>query len=720
MFLCHDNENYNVPLMPRGESYRTGRPTPSSGKPSIKASMTTTTTTPKGEGVGRLLMMSRVVWDHVVPVLVPRPARRVDGGGGWHHPPTTRGDCVAVMRVAEAMFPLVPRACHAVLGTLWWRRLSSYFALDCAADAGGADGERGRCASWLLLRRHGEAAGGGRGGGGRNEEREARLVDGGEEAERSGRRMWWEDCGIKWLGGAGDLENDNDFMVRDLVYDTEVEDTSTLLCCVCKEGHLDVAKWIITRFGVKEWELGKPIIAALKGGHLGVAQWLAWRFDMRLASRVLSYGYQFAGQSRNLEVMKWCDDVFALTEEDADYKGLLSGESTAEEQIEGCKWFSNKFPEWKLDTESTQVYHQKTLRWLIESGLVMPDTNFCLWCAYNSICDANLIEWLIDSFNVPLPECFYDVFQNQKDSVEVVKVMIQRANTVSVIDNSIMNALSVGNFAVADWLEDTYHLTQTGGVKSLTLSCATHYTEGPEALKWFLDRVPHVELIEQHEVTESILECLKLDNIRGALYLLETFHLPHDTNTATMWKEVLGCLPRSDLASAQKMAALGQFSQSEVAESLQAELECSSSKVVKWLIESFNLTRDQVTQNNNQILYVLIIASRASCAEWIITKFHVTFHEVMDMVKKRYNSWHSVSLRTWRMLLRQFPEITADVVRDTESFLYIVAASPLNIEFSVSKLGLTKREMVRFYKTARTVGTETPLWFAITKRDACL
>ncbi|KAH3762628.1 hypothetical protein Pelo_5526 [Pelomyxa schiedti] len=629
---------------------------------SHRLAMTTsmTTTTPKGEGVGRLLMMSRVVWDHVVPVLVPRPARRVDGRGGWHHPPTTRGDCVAVMRVAEAMFPLVPRACHAVLGTLWWRRRSSYFALECAADAGGADGERGRCASWLLLNKNGGAGGGagrvGRGGGGRNEEREAvgvlwglcvgghlaaaqRLVDGprccDSPDEKRERRVWWEDCGIKWLGGAGDLKNDNDFMVRDLVYDNEVEDTSTLLCCVCKAGHLDVAKWIITRFGVKEWELCQPFVAALEGGHLGVAQWLAWRFDMRLASSVL-YGSNFTVYCGNLEVMKWCDDVFHMTDPEAGYRGLLEGDSTTEEKIEGCNWVSNKFPEWKLGTEYIQVDNQQTLRWLIESGLVRPDAttkvftkNFCLLCAYRHICDANLIEWLIDSFNVPLPECFDDVFQNQKDSVEVVKVMIQRAKSLppKEIENSIMKALSVGNFAVADWLDHTYHLTQTGGI---TLSCATQYTEGPEALKWIFDRVPHVELIEQHEVTEAILECLKLDNIRGALYLLETFHLPHDTNTAKMWKKVLGCLPRSDLASAQKMAALGQFSQSEVAESFQPYSVCSSSRVVKWLIESFNLTRDQVTQNNNQTLYSLIRHSKTSCAEWIITKFHITFHEVVS------------------------------------------------------------------------------------------
>ncbi|KAH3742737.1 hypothetical protein Pelo_15868 [Pelomyxa schiedti] len=298
--------------------------------------------------------------------------------------------------------------------------------------------------------------------------------------------------------------------------------------------------------------------------------------------------------------------------------------------------------------------------------------------------------------------------------------MIQRAKSLppKEIENSIMKALSVGNFAVADWLDHTYHLTQTGGI---TLSCATQYTDGPEALKWFFDRVPHVELIEQHEVTEAILDCLKLDNIRGALYLLETFHLPHDTNTAKMWKKVLGCLPRSDLASAQKMAALGQFSQSEVAESFQPYSVCSSSKVVKWLIESFNLTRDQVTQNNNQTLYSLIRHSKTSCAEWIITKFHITFHEVTEMAKT-YHTWQSVSLRTWRMLLRQFPEITADVVRDTESFMHIVTASPLNIEFSISKLGLRIYEIVSYLKTAGTTrytGT-TPLWVAITKRDQFL
>ncbi|KAH3763145.1 hypothetical protein Pelo_5000 [Pelomyxa schiedti] len=717
--------------------------------------------TSEQQRLDRLMLLSRVVWDHVVvPTWVERPS---SDRSAEPAPGAARRDCVAVMRVAEAMFPLVPRACAAVLGAggpLWLRHRgsSSYFALECAADAAGDPGERGRCAAWIITGHRGRTRGRGRGSRRDQGEKEglavlwglcvgghlatAKLfVDGvvGDNPATAGRRWWWEDCGVRWCEGGGGMGDDRDgwnLVVRDY-----------------REGHLGVAKWIVARFGVKEWELFFPFCVALWHGHLAVAQWLACHFDVEIAIDVLGGFKESIGYSGNLAVIKWYDDEIIMTEEDAVHvlSGLVEGNGTAEEQIEGCKLLAEQFSGLTLDTKYTQVCRQETLRWLINHGLLSPKETspqcsperFCLYCAYNHICDANLIEWLIDTFNVPLPECFDKVFQNSKDSVAVVKVMIQRAKSLpaKVTEDSITKALSVGNFAVADWLDDTYHFTQArgapggGGTKSLTLSCVAQYSESAEALKWFLHRVPH-QLIGQNEVVEAVQECVRVprNNIRGALYLLETFHIPREKATARMWKKVLKCLPNADLASAQKIAALGQFSHSEAAEFLPKKLPmCTSSKAVKWLIESFNLTRDQVTHNRNELLFELISNSKANCAEWLIRKFHITLQEVLFMAKRRLLSdyegftifeWSNVDVRTWRMLLRQFPGLTAAIVTGNDNLMTVAVASPRNIELSVSRLGLALDVAVDLHQalchesaSETDLSRETDLWVAITQRD---
>ncbi|KAH3732033.1 hypothetical protein Pelo_17131 [Pelomyxa schiedti] len=92
--------------------------------------------------VHKVMSISRLVWDHVLaPTIAPQHPHSHDR----ETRPPSRSKCVWAMAVAEALFPLVPRACRAVLAASgprasWGGLRSSYFALECAAMAGGGSG----------------------------------------------------------------------------------------------------------------------------------------------------------------------------------------------------------------------------------------------------------------------------------------------------------------------------------------------------------------------------------------------------------------------------------------------------------------------------------------------------------------------------------------------------------------------------------------------------
>ncbi|KAH3742809.1 hypothetical protein Pelo_15794 [Pelomyxa schiedti] len=761
----------------------------------------------------RVVLLSRVVWDIVVEPTWVAPCSDSQ--------PLTQDTCVQILRVAEALFPLVPRACRSVLAAAAPQvrdtpcpgdgyRSVSYFVLECAAMAAGGGrraaaegGEEcspapanregsGRCVRWLLARRppgtrnvgkesmvvwwglcvggHLEMAqefvAGGRGGAAEDfgncgpvaaetttkteTETETETETKATATTKRIVKWWWERCGLCWCAACGGSVGEENLIVRDETkrnYADPVMHKATLLTCVCSAGHLGVAKWIVKRFRVKTWDSCVPFFAAVRGGHLEVAQWLAWRIDVRLASKVLVELdiYQVAASSGSLKMIQWIEDVFPHKRNDEYYAVMsdylnrfLESNKTAKEEIEGCKWFLNQCPEVDLDLDWFSISHKTTLQWVIQNGLTKPSKGKgCLWSAYHEICDPSLVEWLFDNYeeriNMKYDDEFCHVFSNKKDSVAVVKCMLERTKDVPprAIELSIESALEYTNFAVADWLEATYHLTKRPTereegparcMKQLVLHDVARLKlqplrDSPAALKWFLRHVP-VGSIERDEAIQAVQRCLKLREVKKALFLLETFHLPRGTQTQRMWNKVLKSIPGTDFSTAPQLAKLGNFTESDMAQILPEALyfhdlkwSVHSSKVLKWLIESYNVTAEQVKANENVMLSTLITKSKTGAAEWLIKKFHITLPEVLGMHKPEYIS-ESARLSTWRMLLRVYPEMTADNVR--ESLLWIATASPCNMDLSIRKLGLTKEEIkTHITPEWRTGSPEIQLWYTI-------
>ncbi|KAH3723330.1 hypothetical protein Pelo_17966 [Pelomyxa schiedti] len=126
----------------------------------------------------------------------------------------------------------------------------------------------------------------------------------------------------------------------------------------------------------------------------------------------------------------------------------------------------------------------------------------------------------------------------------------------------------------------------------------------------------------------------------------------------------------------------GGFTKDSVSMCLSGARSAGSSKILKWLITHFQLEREHLTADNNQILFKLISWGQECCAEWLINKFNITFEEVLRIPwdPLRYLFWFD--LATWQMIVEVFPAgITATVIK--EKFLQLVCHSPVIAQFTL-------------------------------------
>ncbi|KAH3723102.1 hypothetical protein Pelo_18195 [Pelomyxa schiedti] len=221
-----------------------------------------------------VVAMSRIVWDWVVPWLIPRHHR--------HHLPLSRNQWPALHHkhaarlcaVAEGLFPLVSRVCSSLVS----HYDSHYQVLAAAADAGATS-----CISWLIKSHNmgRDTSGDMNSTGATADGREREGCDGEERVIvlRRMRRRRAEKEFIRVLGGlcfGGHLEvaqklvdghfpgivwpgcSDRGESSSAVALEVKLSDyirSSDLLERVCAMGHSDLVKWMVDQFNIREpWE----------------------------------------------------------------------------------------------------------------------------------------------------------------------------------------------------------------------------------------------------------------------------------------------------------------------------------------------------------------------------------------------------------------------------------------------------------------------------------
>ncbi|KAH3765791.1 hypothetical protein Pelo_2326 [Pelomyxa schiedti] len=646
------------------------------------------------EETERIVRVSRVVWEHVVEPMVVVP---------YHNrgAPVAPSLCCWLLGLADALFPLVPRACSLLMGGVDVLELhdmdfgrthtSRYFALKCAAAAASI-----RCINWIMKSKQA-----------RNLRKECLAVLRGlclgghlgmakELVSQSFDNSWNYRTLLRWPGKDTDMIDD----IREIRAGPQVP--HSLLYDACKGGHLDVVKWVTSTFdgvGTELWELPMPFRAAVRGGHIDVVKWLAsntrvvsacrqiteWDFDRCSLSTFIA--------SPSLDVVKFCTELFW-----ADVRGgtaeLLMAEfieyCSSGELEEGCQWIKERYSMTSPPNLNCTL-GTRGFKWVTNSFSVQPtQLNLHFACTENP--DAEFIEWITTNFpnsaRIVPPSTFIWACQNQKDSVPVLEVLLTKTSSPLKEDDileCLVDAVSNNNTSVAAWLEKKFHVmdrinaTPSLTDKTFTKICSNSESRGTSGIQWFLSNCT-VTNIGKNAVCTAILGKLGRSQAAFALLLMDTFSI-------TEWKWIgtaSSILFPHELSKVMQIVAHVSFSPKQITQGFPHYVH--SGKVVRWFIQNYHLNEQQVKMNNNKLLSALIANNKKSCAEWIIRTFHVTLKELSVMDHNHETETTFVRVGTWKMLMRVFPEMTASFVH-SNLWLFAVA-SPLHIMASQRILGI--------------------------------
>ncbi|KAH3757125.1 hypothetical protein Pelo_11039 [Pelomyxa schiedti] len=531
---------------------------------------------------------------------------------------------------------------------------------------------------------------------------------------------WWrEDCGLVWPRDGDMASHLRECPLR------------SPLCAACRHGHLETARWLVRRLGVaEEWEVARPLAEALEEGHLDVVRWLSGEFLISSES-LRRVGEPSDALQYSVEFSEWFVGRFpgAINGNMCLITDILSSKTvrgkSESEIIALCAWAKRTFFLTKVD--GPQLSGSPTfLRWVAANFQVNLESSSTLYMAHPS-----LIQWALEEQRLPTSvELFLQMCGNRKGTLSVVKWIANKLPALSreQLRKALFRALECNNMQIAEWLEDSFHIMDEVKSDSETISCAvvevcSHSFLGCiKGVEWFLQHVP-LHLIPEAVIVESIQ---KSPFIQLSVYLLEMFHInaiKYDWTSVRERESRLSILVTSPAEVKRLISLLGKdiFSKELIAK-LMTQGIIHSSKIMKWAICEYDLGSDQVKANSNELLFNRLKVGKNGMADWIIRSFGVTSQEMMTMVSRwaSSSSAHSANLETWKLLLRHYPGLTADTVR--EHLLGMALSSPITAKFVMSKFPtITKAEMCKHVAQSPWFSSELPdetlIWLGIHPRD---
>ncbi|KAH3766697.1 hypothetical protein Pelo_1459 [Pelomyxa schiedti] len=682
-----------------------------------------------GSATRHILDTSRVVWDNVV-------------APGWLEtssslPQEPGAKSLDVFRTAGAMFPLVALACSRVLRRTLNGGRSHYHALWVAAKAGS-----GSCVSWIVAHHARDSREGTRrrrlstvkeagwvlcGLCDSGDVAAARSLFGGGEGDNmsgGGTFPWslWDGYRVpEWcrdLDGTATAAN-----TPIIGSETDVSELRNDVLEYVKSGggvsgrgwkHLESVKWLVSalRVGADDsWVFLASLRLALWYGATEVAGWLMSEFNLatkfpsptsqsHLASR--------CGSGHAPENVKWFVETFPTLSTGGH---LLSTVMRNERStVELCQWLKNHFPEESIiDYTLASIRSVNIGKWALSAFPIEAGE-----ATLNEMCrciqDISFVEWLITERNfTPTATTFVSVCSTSQGGCALpqwlsTKVKLDPAD----IQLSLEHALHANNTAIADWLESTYGVM--GAVNSrpeapgamLVRMCEDlgYFTGGVDGLHWFLQHIPHPEQISAASVRGAFLATLKYCRVNFALQLLEVFpkYKPQEEDRQLL-ESILKIFLKGDQVKLRSLEALfdcSLFTREMVTKCMtHPAFRPWSSKCVKRAIALFRLEGTHIKQNHNSLLFNLITRKKPSCVEWLIDSFEITLDEVIDMFGNRLRPSRGnsfvIDLETWKMILRKFSKIDADVIR--KHFMLVAVNSPSVATFTMHKFGITIEEI---------------------------
>ncbi|KAH3763298.1 hypothetical protein Pelo_4850 [Pelomyxa schiedti] len=642
--------------------------------------------TARAEYHNRVVWLSRLLWDNVLPWL-DTPTN----GATLLAPIRTTDDAVTLLSVCEGVFPLVPRACRLILN----HDSKYYLALEVAAEACAQS-----CLRWLIKHHvsnetHSSDTSAAT-------ENELNAGNNGNKTKELVHILEGLCCGghleMAQKLVAGVWPDPTIWSCDRFLLDDHVRN-SDLLAGVCKKGHLDVVKWMVERFGYMDhpWELYGPMISALSKGRLEVAKWIVGSIGPQSLKKYYSGRAEFiqgeACRGGNVETVKWALEMFPVGA-DSPFKGTTAFYFLRTNCTAVCECirdrilpiddsFIDALPNAEVLSEMVKRVCPK------EGGL-------------------DLLKWAVEEHSVtPTPEIFRAACKNQTENLDVMKWLSTKVS-LSPEDacESFVISLATNNIATASWLDESFGIMKntTTGVSSVLSKMCKHIQSGDEraqGVKWLLNH-PTMANLDESLVAETVKYLLGKKRLSATpLFIIEKFPISEPTHTELLLGVLKESLQGDTLTQVKKVISMGEFTKESVAQCLANPelISFGSIKSVKWLITHFQLEREHITLDNNTLLHNLVARRQASCAEWLINRFHITLDEVLELHWDP-SAFSASDLFTFQMMLRVFPGITSETVK--QHWMCLVTHTPVMAQFTMRVFpDITTRDIAEYWSQQR-------------------
>ncbi|KAH3758242.1 hypothetical protein Pelo_9951 [Pelomyxa schiedti] len=608
-----------------------------------------------------------------------------------------------MMCVADAFFPLVALSCKASMSVL-----GSRCALLCAAKL-----DCRRCVDWIVSHKHRRADAGSAGLSPSPHNRAsapaARHKDlltvlqglclGGhlDQAKSlvSGEYIMGfpgPSRSLRWPTEANLQEQ-----LVELVRDWPILDQA------CGVGNIEIVKWIVLNFGFQEpWQFLDPIGSALSKGHLEVAQWLAGYLNVgdELAKAKPSDLATRACESGRVDVAKWAFQRFPRikpTEDATDY----FYEALAGNSLELAAWIKESFPIEHFELSNFYFVTTKAFRWAMDTfGTAPSEEMLDMICMH--IGDVDLVKWFVEENSVsPRAETLYSACVSRRPSVPLVQYITERfAVSSSDLQEAVKRCLSSNNVILANWLNEKYSiLSQVHAIPGAVADLLLYLSEMSDVcnftgVEWLVQHTP-INQFDEDSILAAIDTALSLENTDLALFLIDNFTLsPQDTRRFLL--TALDTTKAESLAPLQHLISKGGFTRDDIIESIHRSPTMYSSKVVKWLVATFDLTAEHIRTHNNGILAGLFDMKKEGCIQWLLERFHLGSEDALQMMAQCKYSLYRSHLSLWKLLHQSFPTLTANDIR--QNGMQLVTLSPTVAQFAVKTFGISMSDLWDFFK----------------------
>ncbi|KAH3764932.1 hypothetical protein Pelo_3206 [Pelomyxa schiedti] len=702
---------------------------------------------------GRVLTLSRVVWDMVV---VP----------GWLDDTTAtvlRDWCrghVDVFSVAEAMFPLVALACRRALGgprTLTGNYSGSTYG--CIALAARAPAPS--CVAWISNHRGPPTGTTAATTAGQAHNRTLAIAVKEVAAALDG--LCWEghlraarallgDCGDEWHGtlpmlwdgrrvatwkaadggggvvvagngnGNGDEEKAAEVggaavvggggggagvLRRRVIEYVRASCGIPIFDLLCDSDSVEVARWLLSVLGIGTRDASWMLYESLSRfcGKQKIVRWLFDEFHLEntLGTAKLESLFRSCMISGCPANSRWfIEKKFPVPYyKEEPVRCLLRN---AHASVEDCQYFEADIRSAGVDDNLLKdILNPDVAKWVLTTLSLDPSQGTLSYlCGH--LGNVEFAEWLITEKEfAPTTELFLLACctSSGSSSSSLAKWVSTRVTlTPSDITKGLKKALEKSNTDVAEWLDITFHVmdhinSKPGCVESiLTELCSVYSSPLLNGLKWFIHHLPQPLSLKQSSVDDAIFHLIINNRSDAVIFLLETFPTcARQWNSSTIKLVMVRLMV--DLKILQHFLQLvGEYTSAIPTAEFMGECLINtetwpSSKTVKWVIRKFDLQYSHINSNGNGLLFKLLSSGKNRCAQWLLDTFDIPLDDLVGTLTDHPGP--HIDLAGWQMILRHYGDaINTTLIR---TFLPGIALSPHVTLFMIHRFGITVDEI---------------------------